>query len=78
MPSLKTQPFFKAYPLTIWNKLTIISYILLSVWLWFYYHFTEYPSPNRLLGYLIGTQFLLIFFNTAQSATCICTCFGLW
>lgn len=63
MTSLKTQPFFRTYPLTIWNKLTIISYILLSVWLWFYYHYTEYPSPDRLLGYIIGTQLVLIGFE---------------
>ena len=63
MASLKTQPFFRTYPLTIWNKLTIISYILLSVWLWFYYHFTEYHSPDRLFGYIIGTQLVLIGFQ---------------
>lgn len=63
MASLKTKPFFRTYPLTIWNKLTIISYILLSVWLWFYYHYKTYPLPSYLLGYIMGTQLLLIGFQ---------------
>lgn len=63
MASLKTQPFFKAYPLTIWNKLTIISYILLSVRLWFYYHYETYPSPAYLFCYIIGTQLVLMGFQ---------------
>lgn len=60
---MNEQPFFRTYQLTIWNKLTIISYILLSVWLWFYYYYETYPLPVYLFYYIIGTQLVLISFQ---------------
>lgn len=60
---MKTQPFFRAYPLTIWNILTIIVYSLFSVGLWFYYNYETYPSPAYLFDYIMGTQLVLIVFQ---------------
>lgn len=60
---MKTQPFFKAYPLTIWNILTIIAYTLFSTGLLYYYVYEKYPSPDYLLVYIFGTQLSLIVFQ---------------
>lgn len=56
---MKNQPFFRAYPLTIWNILTIIGYILLSTGLLYYYVYEPDPARDYLFIYIFGTQMFL-------------------
>ncbi|MFP9112937.1 hypothetical protein ACLI1A_03285 [Flavobacterium sp. RHBU_3] len=56
---MKNQPFFRTYPLTIWNILTIIGYILLSTGLLYYYVYEPDPQRDYLLIYILATQMFL-------------------
>lgn len=59
------QPIFYFDQLKPWDKITIALYIFLTAALWYYFNITSSHQTQRdiLLGYTLGTQLFLYFFN---------------
>jgi|GEM_PF-5429354 len=57
------QSFLRAYPLTLWNYITIALYTVASIVILYYYVFAEKPEQNYIFFYVIGTQLFLYFFQ---------------
>ena len=58
------KPIFYFEKLNTWDKVTIILYTILSLFLWFYFNNSEINTQQKILYTYTGwTQFLLYFFN---------------
>ena len=56
-------PFSRSYKLSPWNIVIMCLYTILSVWVLYYYAYTDFPKGDHLFMYGLGTHLFLYSFE---------------